>query len=43
MISVVGLDAGDLGGMAMAIAMSNCRSRLTRDPSAVEVGGRHAV
>ena len=33
------LNAGDLAGMAMAIAISNCRSRVTWDPSAVEVGG----
>jgi hypothetical protein len=38
MIFIVGLDAEDLEGMATAIAMSNCRSRVTRDPGAVEDG-----
>ena len=35
MISIVDLDAEDLEGIATAIAMSNCGSRVTRDPSAV--------
>lgn len=36
MISMVDLHAGDLEGMATAIAMLNRRSRMTRHPGAVE-------
>jgi hypothetical protein len=36
MISIVDLDAEDLERTATAIAMSNCRSRVTRDPSTAE-------
>jgi hypothetical protein len=38
MISIVNLDAEDLRGMAVAIAISNCTSMVTRDPGAVEDG-----
>jgi len=35
MISIVDLDAEDLEGIATAIAMSNYRPTVTRDPGAV--------
>jgi hypothetical protein len=34
MISIMDLDAEDLEGIAPSAAMSNCRSKVTRDPSA---------
>jgi hypothetical protein len=38
MISIVDLHAEDLEMMGIAIAMSNCRSRVTRDSGAAEDG-----
>jgi hypothetical protein len=38
MISTIDLDAEDSKGMVIAIAMSNCRSTVTRNAGAVEDG-----
>jgi hypothetical protein len=38
MIPIIDLDTEDLEGIATAIAMSNYRPRVTRDPSAIAGG-----